>query len=221
MRLVLLHSPLVGPASWASLAPLLRSRGHAVAVPDLTPLMAGDGPYYPALAEAVAAAASDTPVLVAHSGAGALVPAVAALAPLRGAIFVDALLPHPDTSWFAGVPEPLGAKLRGLAKDGRLPPWHAWWPKGAMEALLPDRKQGAGFIAEQGEVPLAFLEEVAPAIGLTTPSAYLQLSGAYKEDADAAEAEGWPVARLALSHLAILTHADAVAGQIERLAAGL
>ncbi|MEJ0027780.1 MAG: hypothetical protein WDN01_17280 [Rhizomicrobium sp.] len=221
MRLVLLHSPLVGPASWAKLAPLLRGRGHAVAVPDLTPLMAGEGPYYPALAEAASSAVSDNSILVVHSGAGALVPAVAALVPPRGAIFLDALLPHPGASWFAGVPEQLGAKLRGLARDGRLPPWHAWWPKGAMEALLPDRALGAAFMAEQGEVPLAYLDEIAPAIPLTTPGAYLQLSGAYREDADAAEAEGWPVARLALSHLAMLTHADAVGGEIERLAADL
>ncbi|MEJ0043534.1 MAG: hypothetical protein WDM81_15530 [Rhizomicrobium sp.] len=222
MQFVLLHSPLVGPASWARLAPLLRGRGHGVAVPDLTPLMAGEGPYYPALAEAAASAVSDNSILVVHSGAGALVPAVAALAPLRGAIFVDALLPHPGASWFAGVPEPLGAKLRGLVRTAGCRPWHAWWPKGAMEALLPDRALGAAFMAEQGEVPLAYLDEVAPAIiPLTTPSAYLQLSEAYREDADAAESEGWPVARLALSHLAMLTHADAVAEQVERLAGRL
>ncbi len=217
MRLVLLHSPLVGPSTWASLAPLLRVRGHAVAVPDLTPLMAGEGPYYPALAEAASAVAEDC-ILVVHSGAGALVPSIAILAPLRGAIFVDALLPHPGASWFAGVPEPLGARLRASAKDGRLPPWHAWWPKGAMEALLPDRAQGAAFIAEQGEVPVAYLDEVAPAIPLSTPSAYLQLSGAYKDDADVAEAEGWPVRRLELSHLAMLSHPDTVADAVERLA---
>ncbi len=79
--------------------------------------------------------------------------------------------PHPGAAWFSGVPEPLAARLRGLAKAGKLPPWHAWWPKGAMEALLPDRTLGAAFIAEQAEVPLAYLDEVAPAIPLTTPSA--------------------------------------------------
>ena len=220
MNIVLLHSPLVGPSTWSSLAPLLRRQGHAVAVPDLTPLMAGDGPYYSALAEAAATAVADDSILVVHSGAGALVPALAALSAVRGAVFVDALLPHPGASWFAGVPEPLGAKLRGLAKDGRLPPWHAWWPKGAMEALLPDRSQGAAFIAEQGEVPLAYLDEIAPLLPLATPSAYLQLSGAYQEDADTVAAEGWPVARLALSHLAMLTHAEDVGAQIMKLAAG-
>ena len=221
MKLVLLHSPLVGPSTWMAVAPLLQARGHGVAVPDLTPIMAEDGPYYPALAEAAAAAISDPAVLVAHSGAGALIPAVAALKAVKSAVFVDALLPHPGDSWFAGVPEALGARLRAMAKDGKLPPWHAWWPKGAMETLLPDRKTGAAFLSEQTELPLAYFEERAPDAVLRTPSAYLQLSDAYAGDADSAAAEGWPVARLGLHHLAMLTHASQIAAAIEELAGTL
>jgi hypothetical protein len=219
VNLALLHSPLVGPATWNRLAPLLRARGHAVAVPDLTPLMAAEGPYYAALAEGAASAVLDDTIVVAHSGAGALVPAIAALAEgrLRGAVFVDALLPHPGESWFAGVPPELGARLRGLAKAGKLPPWHAWWPKGAMEALLPDRAMGAAFLAEQGELPLAYFEEPAPALPLDLAFAYLQLSEAYATDAAGAAELGAPVQRLNLHHLAPMTHPDAVADGIERL----
>jgi hypothetical protein len=219
VNLTLLHSPLVGPATWTSLAPVLRARGHCVAVPDLTPLMAGEGPYYAALAEGAASAICDDTILIAHSGAGALVPSVAALSEgrLRGAVFVDALLPHPGESWFAGVPPELGARLRSLAKNDKLPPWHAWWPKGAMEALLPDRAMGAGFLAEQGELPLSYFEEPAPALPLETPFAYLQLSEAYTADADSAAELGAPVLRLARHHLASMTHPEAVADGIERL----
>ncbi len=203
------------------LAPVLRARGHAVAMPDLTPLMQGEPPFYPVLASGAAAAVAEGSVLVAHSGAGALVPAIAALAALDGVVLVDALLPHPGDSWFAGVPEELGARLRGLAKEGRLPPWHAWWPKGAMEALLPDRAMGAAFIAEQKDLPLAYFEEAAPDLALMTPAAYLQLSGAYAQDADAIAAAGWPVERLALHHLAMLTAPEPVAEALERLAGTL
>ena len=35
MRFVLLHSPLVGPATWRWVAEALRASGHHVAVPDL------------------------------------------------------------------------------------------------------------------------------------------------------------------------------------------
>jgi hypothetical protein len=218
LKLVLLHSPLVGPETWKAVAPLLRVRGHDVALPDLAPIMAEDGPYYPALAEAAASAITDPAILVAHSGAGALVPAIAALEAVKGVVFVDALLPHPGDSWFAGVPEPLGARLKGLAKEGKLPPWHAWWPKGAMERLLPDRAAGAAFLAEQVELPLAYFEEAAPEIPLSTPSAYLRLSEAYDADADAAEGAEWPVLRLNLSHLAMLTHPQPVADAIQLLA---
>ena len=218
MRLVLLHSPLVGPATWNAVAPLLQARGHDVAVPDLTPIMTEDGPYYPALAEAAAAAITDPAILVVHSGAGALVPSIAALEAVRGAMFVDALLPHPGESWFGGVPEQLGAKLRSMAKNARLPPWHAWWPKGAMERLLPDRAAGATFLSQQHELPLAYFEEATPEIPLTTPSAYLRLSEAYDADVDSAEAAEWPVLRLNLHHLAMLTHPQPVADAILLLA---
>jgi hypothetical protein len=221
LNFVLLHSPLVGPSIWRMLAPQLRARGHGVAVPDLTPLMQGEPPFYPALASGAATAVDDDTILIAHSGAGALVPAIAALADLHGVVFVDALLPHPGESWFSGVPADLGARLRGLAKDGRLPPWHAWWPKGAMEAMLPDRTLGAAFIAEQKDLPLAYFEEPAPDVPLAMPAAYLQLSSAYEPDADAAAQAGWPVERLALHHLAPLTHPQVVAAAIEALAARL
>lgn len=214
MKLVLLHSPLVGPATWKAVAPLLRARGHDVALPDLTPIMAEDGPYYPALAEAAASAITDPAILVVHSGAGSLVPAIAALEAVKGAVFVDALLPHPGESWFGGVPEQLGSQLRGMAKNGKLPPWHAWWPKGAMEKLLPDRDAGATFLAEQHELPLAYFEEVVPEIPLTTPSAYLRLSEAYDADAEAAENAEWPVLRLNVHHLAMLSHPQPVAEAI-------
>ncbi len=215
----MLHSPLVGPATWTAVAPLLQAHGHGVALPDLSPILRDEGPYYPALAEAAAAAMSDLSILVVHSGAGALVPAIAAVAPVGGAVFVDALLPHPGESWFAGVPEDLGAHLRGMAKNGKLPPWHAWWPKGALERLLPDRQTGAAFLAEQAELPLAYFEEESPDVALTTPSAYLQLSEAYAADADAALEAQWPVARLDRHHLAMLTHPGEVALEVERLAA--
>lgn len=221
MKLVLLHSPLVGPATWMAVAPLLRARGHDVAVPDLTPIMAEDGPYYRALAEAAAAAIADPAIVVVHSGAGAVVPVVGALAAVKAVVFVDALLPHPGESWFGGVPEQLGTRLKALSKDGKLPPWHAWWPKGAMERLLPERGLGTAFLSAQQELPLAYFEEPAPEIPLTTPSAYLRLSEAYDAEADAAESAEWPVLRLNLHHLAMLSHPQPVADAILLLAGQL
>jgi hypothetical protein len=170
------------------------------------------------LAALIDSVREDAAVAVVHSGAGALVPLVG---DIRGAVFVDALLPHPGQSWFDGVPAELAARLRALTKNGRLPPWHAWWPKGAMERLLPDRTLGGAFLGEQEELPLGYFEEPAPDLPLAVPAAYLQLSEAYAGDADAAGAEGWPVKRLALDHLAVMTRPEAVAEAIEALAAAL
>lgn len=218
MKLLLLHSPLVGPATWSALAPALQASGHDVAVPDLRPALREGAPYYANLAALIGAVVDRDSIVVAHSGAGALVPM---LEPLRGAVFIDALLPHPGESWFAGVPPELGNRLRGLAKDGMLPPWHAWWPKGALERLLPDRTLGTAFLGEQEELPLGFFEEPAPDVPLTAASAYLQLSEAYAADADSAEEAGWPVLRLKLHHLAAMTHPAVIVDALAILLAAL
>ena len=221
MKLVLLHSPLVGPGCWSALAPVLRARGHDVSAPDIAGLMQGLSPYYPRLAQAAAAAISEPSLLIVHSGAGALVPAVATLAPIEGAIFVDALLPHPGRTWFDTAPEALNARLHSLARNGMLPPWHRWWPEDALRALLPAPGMFEAFAAELNPLPLAYFEEIAPDFALRTPSAYLQIGPTNAAEADWALAAGWPVSRLALHHLAMLTHPAEVAAEIERLARAL
>ena len=229
MRLVLLHSPLVAPAIWEAVAPDLRARGHDVAVPDLTPCLAGGPSYYARFADCVAGAINSefsNPFLVVHSGAGALVPVIAARTALAGAIFVDALLPHPGRTWFETAPPQLAARLRGLAQDGRLPPWNQWWPEEIMAMMLPDAALRERVFAGLRELPLAYLEEVAPDAALATAAAYLQLSGGYHAEAAQAETAGWPVARMSsqqtpLQHLAMLTHPRRVAAEIEHLASRL
>jgi len=159
-------------------------------------------------------------VVVAHSGAGALLPSVAALAkrPLVGAILCDAILPHPGLSWFDTAPPDLAAQLRAGAEGGKLPAWDRWWPPGALERLVSDAVTRAELLEELEPIPLGYFEELAPEINLQVPAAYLQLSGAYAEEARFAGRHGWPVVTLPLHHLAMLTHAEAVAGAIRSLA---
>lgn len=221
MKLVLLHSPLVGPGTWRAIAPALEASGFDAAVPDFTADMAGPPPYYSRLVRtASASVARDSAILVAHSGAGSLVPAIAASGHVSGAIFVDALLPHPGQSWFETVPQTLKSRLETLARDGRAPPWHRWWPDGAIRSLFADEASYARFVSELKEIPLAYLEEPAPDLALDDKfaGAYLQLGPGNAAEASAAERLGWPVQRLALHHLALLTHADEVADAIADLA---
>lgn len=222
-RFVLLHSPLLGPLSWRAAAAELRALGHSPETPALPRLVDLDEPFYETLVDAVAVEAgrSATPaVLVAHSGAGALLPAVAERlgACVTGSVFVDAILPHPGRSWFDTAPDALRRDLRLGAQAGLLPPWHDWWPPGALERLVPDAALRAALVDELSPIPAAYFEEPAPAAALGGPAAYLKLSDSYEDEARIANRSGWPLVRLPLSHLAPLTHPEAVALSLQGLA---
>ena len=50
---VLVHSPSVGPATWAGVAGRLRESGHGVVVPSLLGVTDGEAPYWPGVVAAV------------------------------------------------------------------------------------------------------------------------------------------------------------------------
>ncbi|MDB5468351.1 MAG: hypothetical protein JWQ46_3113 [Phenylobacterium sp.] len=220
MRFVLLHSPLLGPLTWRATAAVLAGRGHPAQTPSWPRLSSIAEGYYPALAGAMAAnvegADGDPPVLVAHSGAGALMPALvgAMRAPPARVIFVDAILPHPGRSWFDTAPAEVRERLRGGAQMGQLPPWDDWWPPGALERLVPDPELRQALVAELEPLPLAYFEEPAPDADMSLPTAYLKLSGAYEDEARIAGLRGWPVVRLPMNHLAVLSQPHALATAI-------
>ena len=225
-RIVLLHSPLLGPSAWRAVAADLLRLGRTTKAPAWPRLSTVGAGYYAALTDSLAAvldAGAAPAILVAHSGAGSLVPALAArmMSPVAGVIFADAILPHPGRSWFDTAPEALREQLRAGAQDGRLPPWDDWWPPGALSRLVPDAAKLATITAELEPLPLAYFEEVAPAAELAAPAAYLQFSRAYEEESGIAGGYGWPTARLPLHHLAMLTHPEAVAAALVSLAAKL
>jgi hypothetical protein len=221
--IVLIHSPLLGPGIWRKLAPLLTERGFTVVVPDLRRALDAKPPFYASLVRSIVEQvpnSSHAMAAVAHSGAGALLPAVAtALGGLEAALFVDALLPHPGRSWFDTAPALLAQRLVSLARNGSLPPWNQWWPEGAIEALLDDPEDAAQFTDELQAIPLANFEEQAPEMSIpaTVRCSYLQLSDGYSSEAEKAVALGWRLRRLALNHLAMLTDPREVAEEIRHL----
>ena len=224
--LVLLHSPLVGPLTWQPAATSLRAAGYQVAVPSLTGVLDTGPPSYRTLAGRVAetirqANPTGAVVLIGHSGAGALLPAAAEATgtPVAAAVFVDAILPHPGVSWLQTAPPALREQLRGLARDGRLPAWHQWFPPEVVTELLPEESLRRRFIAELPRLPLAYFEERAPMVSGWPPQrcGYLRLSGAYDEVADEAERHGWLVVREPADHLAMLTRPATIAGLLDRL----
>ena len=220
-RFVLLQSPLVGPLTWQGVAEELRSRGHAADTPAWPRLSEIEGGYYDALADSVAEELRrlDGPlILVAHSGAGGLAGVLETRTPnVRGLILVDAIQPHPGRSWFDTAPAELAAQLRAGAVMGSLPPWDQWWPPGALEKLVPEAAVREALIAELEPLPLAYFEEIAPLAANEVATAYLQLSGAYDNESQAAARYGWPLVRLPLHHLGMLTHPQAVAAALVTL----
>ena len=110
------------------------------------------------------------------------------------------------------------ADLHAGVQDGLLPSWDDWWPPGALDRLVPDPQLRSAMTAELEPLPLAYFEEAAPEVELSAPGAYLQLSGAYEDQAQMARARGWPVRRLQLNHLSPLTAPREVAVMVEALA---
>jgi hypothetical protein len=219
---VLLHSPLVGPGSWTRVAAILSERGFDAVVPRLSSALDGAPPYYARFAELTAGAVRISApvgdiVLVGHSGAGALLPVVAAQVPnVAGAIFADALLPHPGKAWFETVHPELKAHLLALTRDGHLPPWNTWWPRDAMARILPDPATRETFVGALREIPIAYCEERAPETAMpdAVRCAYLQWSAACRADAAEAGMRGWTVLSRNANHLAMLTSPDAVADDL-------
>ncbi len=220
-RLLFVHSPVVGPSTWQYVAEVLRENGFGSAIPDLTELATMDPPYYPMYAAAAAAAvngSSDPVVVVGHSAAGALLPAVAQTVGdrVRGAVFVDAMLPQPGRSWFDTAQPALEAQLRGLADHGLLPPWHEWFPSGSLEVLVPDEARRRRLIAEIPRLRVAYFDEPAPPaqFAKSVARAFLRFGPPFDPAADKAERLGWWVVRRDWDHLRMLSAPEAVADLI-------
>lgn len=221
-RLLLVHSPVAGPATWDLVAADLAGRGWQVGVPDLTGTVAAGPPYCAGQAEVIARSASGQPaILIGHSGAGPLLaPAGALIGQVLGYIFADAGLPVPGQTWMQTAPPELAARLREMAdQQGWLPPWPQWWGDETLAGLIPDPAARRHFTAGCPQLPLAMFEEVHPPAPQwpDAPAAYLQLSEAYQDQAATARELGWPVAERMSHHLAPLTHPGMVADALHEL----
>ena len=220
VELVLVHPPLLAPVVLSRLAALLVAGGHEVAVPDLREAVtAGPAAAWWQRATCVAAAAMPTAqVVLAHSGAGALVPALVDALPQAGAVvLVDAVLP--PAAGVHATSAPVRAMVADLAVGGVLPPWTSWWPPGELEAQVPDDGDRAALIAATPCLPEAIYDVDVPAPAGWEPDSrsYLRLSSAYATQAEDAAARGWHVEHHEGRHLDVLARARVVAAAIQGL----
>ncbi len=155
MTWLLVHPPLLGPAVLAPLAAELRRRGTDVAVPDLRGLVqdpASDAPSAAGWPHRWAAGVGAADVAVGFSGAGIVLPAVAAACGARRVVWLDAVLP--PSSGTARWPADVRARIGPLTgDDGRVADWTTWWGPDAMAELLPDPVVRSAVLAEGHRLP--------------------------------------------------------------------
>jgi len=218
--LVLIHSPLVGPGCWAPVAAALRARGVTALVPDLHDDPGVATPFWQQHARAAAVAITTlppdrAPVLVAHSGAGPLLPAIRAAAgrAVGGYLFVDAGLPTAGASrleLMAAESPAFAAQLRAsLTAGGRFPAWS----EAQLRAIVPDPATRRSLLADLRPRALPFFTEPLPVFAgwPDAPCAYLCFSAPYAAALAAARARGWPCTALAAGHFHLLVDPAAVA----------
>ncbi|WP_203710444.1 alpha/beta hydrolase [Asanoa siamensis] len=222
---VLLHSPLVGPSTWA---PVARRLPDAV-VPSFLHLQHAEPPFWPLVAEATAAAVEAMPagtevVLVAHSNAGRFMPVVVDALDhnVRACVFVDASLPARGGGGATPAVAPaLLEVVRHKAEDGHLPPWSQWWDPADIAPMFPDAETMRRIAAEEPRLPLSFFEQSIP-VPAGWDDRLCGYLGFGRDDTDDdkasdARARGWRTEHLRGRHLHQLVDPDAVARIIQEM----
>ena len=190
--------------------------------PVLTTDPAGEPPYWRQHVAQVARAVEhvgDQPlVLVGHSGAGPLLPAVGAALerPILTYLFVDANIPCDGASRLELLGRPAEVEaFRASAREGLLPTWR----DEDLREALPDPLLRRRFVAELRPLPLAVYEEALPVPEAwpDAPCGYVQLSAAYLTAGRQARQAGWAYYRLMGGHFHMLVEPAAVADALQCL----
>lgn len=225
-RFVLIHSPLVGPCTWSLTRDDMARRGIEVTLPSLSAADRGvtGPPYWPeharAVARAVEASGDDGPVvLVAHSGAGPVLPAIrqALSNQVTCYLFVDAGLPEDGRSRFDLFDsEEAVREFRAAGNSGLLPVW----TEADLREEIPNDEVRAAFVAELGPVPVGVYEEQLPVFDgwPDAPCGYLRFTPFYAEPADTARRLGWTVEAMPGGHFHMLVDPEGVTDRIVALA---
>lgn len=219
MMFVLIHSPLVGPLTWTLVADQMRQRGLDVLTPILKDAPDSKEPFWKQHAGSVSAALTQIPknsfvTLIAHSGAGPLLPAIReALAnPVSAYVFVDAGIPRDGASRLdlmrSEDPEWAAQFQQELERGERFPNWSLH----DLQEVLPDESLHRQMAAEIRPRGLSFFTEPIPVFE-GWPDAtcvYIRFSAPYERPAVQARQAGWSTYELAAGHFHMLVDPVAV-----------
>jgi hypothetical protein len=189
-------------------------------VPDLKLSQGDDAPFWLRHTRAVVTAVRDVPanqrlVLVGHSGAGALLPAIgrAIRHSVATYVFVDAGIPKDGQSRLANGP--FADFVHELYRGGGCYPN---WTDEDLRELVPDAEWRQRLLAELRPPPIGFWEEPisVPAGWPDAPCAYLRFTPnpAYDDAAAEARHRGWAYTELSGGHFHMLMDPVAVASAL-------
>ncbi len=207
--IVLIPSPLLGPYSWSPVAQELSARGWEALVSEDLHDPLDRQPCWRRTVGGVEASLRDMPdersiALVAHSGAGPLLAAVATAVrqPIAAYLFVDAGLPSSGRSRLQAIEadEPrFAAELRGALDAGQSFP--AWTDEG-LRQLVPDPERRRALLQELRPRSAEYWTEELPTVTRwpNAPCGYLQFSPPYRSAAERARRAGWPTRHLPAGH---------------------
>jgi hypothetical protein len=203
VAVVLAHSPLTGPQAWGRLPVALRATGATVVVLDTDDRTPPYATSYVADAarQITAAEPGEAVVLVAHSGAGYLLPQIgatqrAARRGVAGYVFLDAGVPHARGATRLGLlrseDTEFAAELEALLDSGGVFPT---WTDADLAELVPEddvRRALVGSLRPRGRD--FFVEPLpCPPDWPDAPCGLIKLSSAYDVPARVARSRGWTV----------------------------
>jgi len=247
---ILVHGPLVGAFTWVPVSQRLRELGATVVLPALTSPGGGSRPFWQEHRDQLALQLKDieldiaSAVLVAHDGAGPLLPELGrALDVSPGAyILVDSDLPRDGASRFdlfadqadverfreAAVSDgqPRTRQAAAVMERGPVPPSDRvvrGWPEDLLATALaaaPDESYIPAAFAGRRATPVTVYDEPlpVPADWPERPAGYLHLSGPYAAAAAEARERAWPVRDLPSGHFGMLVDPEGVARELVSLA---
>lgn len=221
----LIHSPLVGPFTWELVYQTLISQGLKAIIPKHLADPDSTLPYWQQHVESVARELAQIPkdeniALVAHSGAGPILPAIRdrLTHSICAYVFVDAGIPRNGLSRIdlMKLEDPQWAEqFHESLLDGELFPT---WTDDDLREIIPDVDARQKLVAEIRPRSLSFFTEPIPVHEgwPDAPCVYVKFSKSYEWDAAQAKQEGWDVLELDAGHFHMLVEPLDVAVLIVR-----